>query len=596
MSLQRRDDHLTKTISDAPGKLARCLPSKVKELLRKKCLSDSFWNKMIVISCVIAISLDPLFLYIPFIDEGKRCLGMDKRLWDVALILRSLTDITFVVDIGYQIYEGLNQAYKEINGRKSDWQKDWQPTLIRRDEIIPFAKIFARDLTWRPLVTDLLSAFPMPQLLMKVFFKMWWSGYSEPRKVVNFFLLIQYLPRIYRIILASSELTRTIRIPIKAIFNFFLYILASHVIGAFWYFYSIERETLCWHQACQNQIDPERCMSTFYCDHDNSAQPNITFFDEHCNIDVPYNATEPFKYGIFLDSLKSGIAGNKHFPTKLCYSFWWGLRNLSNFGTNLATSSSLWENLFAIQISITGLLLFVYLIGNVQTFIQMRTTQSEEIRKKIEFKKEATDMWMEKNAIPDDKRKEIRKMIKRSDRHLEGDKDAVLENLFNVVPGYMQKFLKHFLCMKILKEVDLLQLMDDSVLKMMCDCLKPVTYAVDHIIFPKEHPIDRMLLIIKGTVLTYSITPIPSLTPGEETTKDSGAAPSMATKQLGKGGVYGEELLTWASPEKTGIDNLPTSNEYVKCHTKVEGFVLSAQDLLKVVSKSKQLWKLNIGP
>ncbi|PQP98763.1 cyclic nucleotide-gated ion channel 1-like [Prunus yedoensis var. nudiflora] len=165
MSLQRRDDHLTKTISDAPGKLARCLPSKVKELLRKKCLSDSFWNKMIVISCVIAISLDPLFLYIPFIDEGKRCLGMDKRLWNVALIFRSLTDITFVVDIGYQIYEGLNQAYKEINGRKSDWQKDWQPTLIRRDEIIPFAKIFARDLTWRPLVTDLLSAFPMPQVI-----------------------------------------------------------------------------------------------------------------------------------------------------------------------------------------------------------------------------------------------------------------------------------------------------------------------------------------------------------------------------------------------------------------------------------------------
>ncbi|CAL8148425.1 unnamed protein product [Prunus armeniaca] len=340
-------------------------------------------------------------------------------------------------------------------------------------------------------------------------------------------------------------------------------------------------------------------MSTFYCDRDNSAQPNITFFDEHCNIDVPYNATEPFKYGIFLDSLKSGIAGNNYdFHTKLCYSFWWGLRNLSNFGTNLATSHSMWENLFAIQISLTGLLLFVYLIGNVQTFIQMRTTQSEEIRKKIEFKKEATDMWMEKNAIPDDERKEIRKMIKRSDRHLEGDKDSVLENLFNVVPGYMQKFLKHFLCMKILKEVDLLQLMDDSVLKMMCDCLKPVTYAVDHIIFPKEHPIDRMLLIIEGTVLTYSITPIPSLTPGEE--KDSGAAPSpfpsMATKQLGKGDVYGEELLTWASPKKTGIDNLPTSNEYVKCHTKVEGFVLSAQDLLKVVSKSKQLWKLNIGP
>ncbi|CAL2252409.1 unnamed protein product [Prunus armeniaca] len=514
MSLQPRVDHLTKHTSDAPGKPARCLPSKVKELLRKKCLSDSFWNKMIVISCVIAISLDPLFLYIPFIDEGKRCLGMDRRLWNVALILQSLTDITFVVDIGYQIYEGLNQAYKVINGRKSDWHKDWQPTLITRDEIIPFAKIFVRDLTWRPLVTDLLSVFPMPQLLVKVFFKIWWSGYSEPRKIVNFFLLIQYLPRIYRIILSSSELTRTITIHVKAIFNFFLYILASHVIGAFWYFFSIQRETFCWHQACQNQTNPGKCMSTFYCDHNNTAEPNITFFDEHCNIDVPYNAAKPFKYGIFLDSLKSGIAGNSStFPTKLCYSFWWGLRNLSNFGTNLATSNYMWENLFAILISITGLLLFVYLIGNVQ--------------------------------------------------------------------------------------VELLKLMNDSVLNMMCDCLTRVTYAVDHIIFSKGHPIDRMLLIIEGTVLTYSITPIPSLTRSEETTKDSGAVPSpstsVATKKLEERYVYGEELLTWASPNNTGMDNLPTSNENVKCHTKVEGFALSAKDLHLVVSKCK-MWKLNFDP
>ncbi|PQM37350.1 cyclic nucleotide-gated ion channel 1-like [Prunus yedoensis var. nudiflora] len=122
MSFKRHVDHLTKIVSDAPGKLAQCLPSKVGEFLTKKWerthLSASFWNKMIVISCVIAISLDPLFLYIPFIDEEKKCLGMDNGLWNVALILRSVTDITFVVDIEYQIYEGMKKAYKEINQGK----------------------------------------------------------------------------------------------------------------------------------------------------------------------------------------------------------------------------------------------------------------------------------------------------------------------------------------------------------------------------------------------------------------------------------------------------------------------------------------------
>ena len=108
---------------------------------------------MIVISCAIAISLDPLFLYIPFIDGEKKCLGMDKMLRNVALILRSVTDITFLVDIGYTIYEGMKKAYTDIN---------------EGDEIIPFAKNFARELEWCSLVTDLLSVFPMPQVIREI--------------------------------------------------------------------------------------------------------------------------------------------------------------------------------------------------------------------------------------------------------------------------------------------------------------------------------------------------------------------------------------------------------------------------------------------
>ncbi|CAL9015990.1 unnamed protein product, partial [Prunus brigantina] len=592
-------------ISDALGKLARCLPSEVREFLTKTwerthlsashlsasfwnkmmiVISASFWNKMIVISCAIAISLDPLFLYIPFIDEEKKCLGMDNGLWNVALILRSVTDITFVVDIGYQIYEGMKKAYKEINQGKQKWELDWQTTLIRRDEIIPFAKNLARELKWCRLVTDLLSVFPMPQLLVKGFFKTW-SGYSEPTKAVNFFLLSQYLPRIYRIILSATELTRTIGIWVKALFNLFLYIIASHVLGAFWYFFSIQRGTFCWHRACENQKNREGCMNTFYCDRHNTSTPNIAFFDEHCKIDVPYNASAPFDYGIFLDSLKSGNAGHINFPTKLCYSFWWGLRNLSNFGTNLTTSNYVWETLFAILISVTGLLLFIYLIGNIQTFIQMRTSQSEEIRRKIELKKEDIDKWMKKYQI-DDEKEEIMKNI---NKKLEEDKDAELENLFNVLPGYLKKKLKNLLCFEILSQVKLLKLINDNVLRMMCDSLTPVTFEADQIIFQMGHPIDRMLLIIEGTAWTYR-------TRGEETAKDSGAAPSPSPtepKRLGKGDVYGENLLTWASAAKSGYEDLPQFTEYLKCETKVEGFTLSAQDLLRVVSKHEGSWKMN---
>ncbi|CAB4306977.1 unnamed protein product [Prunus armeniaca] len=585
MSSQRRedDDHQTNMASDTQGKpynlenvegQARrsAVSNKNGELSTKKkweskLLSASCWNKMIVISCVIAISLDPLFLYIPFIDEDNKCLGMDKKLRNVALISRSLTDITFLVDIGYQIIPGINKAYEVINQGKEQWELDWQSTLIRREEIIPFAVILARELNWCSLVTDLLSVFPMPQLLVGyLFFEMRRSGYLERRKVVNFFLLSQYLPRIYRIVLSSKELTRTAGIRVKALFNLFLYILASHVIGAFWYFFSVQRETSCWHRTCGKQT---KCMSTFYCDDDHKTTTTmIKLLNTSCGIP---DDNPQFDYGIFLDSIKIGNTGHIQFPTKLCYSFWWGLRNLSNFGTSLTTSSYVWENLFAILISVTGLLLFIYLIGNVQTFIQMRTTKSEEIRQKIDLKKDVIETWMNKNDIPDGMKKEIMKNI---NKKWEEDKDGVLENIFNVLPDYTKKSLKYELCLKILSQEPLLQLMDDKVRKMMCDYLKPVTYKADDIIFQMDHPINRMLLIIEGTVLTYKHTR------GEETTKDSGD-------------VYGQELLTWSS-NQSGSHSRPICSENVQCRTNVEGFVLLAEDLVEV-SKCER-WKLNDDP
>ncbi|XP_021803011.1 cyclic nucleotide-gated ion channel 1-like, partial [Prunus avium] len=458
---------------------------------------------------------------------------------------------------------------------------------------------FAGYLSWLSFLTDLLSVLPMPQILVVVlFFKMKGPEYLEHRKVLNIFLLIQYLPRIFRIILSSKKLIKTTGIRVKAIFNFFLYILASHVLGAFWYFFSVQRETSCWHRACERNsttdLDYTGCMSTFYCDDRSTTLRNITFFNEHCGVEFPGDTKPPFNYGIFLDSLKNdGNTGDINFPTKLCFSFWWGLRNLSNFGTNLTRSNYVWENFFAILISITGVLLFVYLIGNVQTFIQLTTTKSEDIRQKIKIKEQVLETWMEKNHVPEDLKKEIMKNIHQK---LEKDKDADLENLFDVLPWYTKKILKRHLCWDILSQVQFLKVMDEKVLKMICDYATPVTFPEDKIIFQMRHPVDRMLFIIEGTVLTYSTTSDPGRTHGGKTTTNNGASPSIATKQLGRGQIYGEELLTWASPNKSRVDKLPTSTEIVKCHTKVEGFALSAKDLISVASKCRRWWNLNNDP
>ncbi|BBN67288.1 hypothetical protein Prudu_35S000400, partial [Prunus dulcis] len=182
----------------------------------------------------------------------KKCLGMDKMLRDVALILRSVTDITFLVDIGYTIYEGMKKAYTDIN---------------EGDEIIPFAKNLARELEWCSLVTDLLSVFPMPQLLVvKVFSKMRGWGYLERRKVLNSFLLSQFLE------------------PYGTSFPF--------------------NERSCWYWAYRKHPYHEGCMSTFYCDDHITSTTVIAFLNESCGTDVPDNTKPLFDYGIFLDSLE----------------------------------------------------------------------------------------------------------------------------------------------------------------------------------------------------------------------------------------------------------------------------------------------------
>ena len=86
--------------------------------------------------------------------------------------------------------------------------------------------------------------------------------------------------------------------------------------------FSIERETTCWLDACRKNVSCDR--SSLYCD---SFQKINTFINDSCPIQDEKNL--PFKFGIFLDALQSGVVkSTTDFPQKFFYCFWWGLRNL----------------------------------------------------------------------------------------------------------------------------------------------------------------------------------------------------------------------------------------------------------------------------
>ncbi|KAK4403659.1 Cyclic nucleotide-gated ion channel 1 [Sesamum angolense] len=150
------------------------------------------------------------------------------------------------------------------------------------------------------------------------------------------------------------------------------------VIGAAYYLLSIERETTCWVRACGNR---SACRNTIvYCDADRTGF--IQTLNQSCPIQTP-NATI-FDFG---------------------YS-------LMPFNLNLKTSTFVWEICFAVFISISGLVLFSFLIGNMQTYLQSTTLRLEEMR----VKRRDAEQWMSHRLLPESLRSESGGMSNTSGR------------------------------------------------------------------------------------------------------------------------------------------------------------------------------------
>ncbi|XP_042985930.1 cyclic nucleotide-gated ion channel 1-like isoform X1 [Carya illinoinensis] len=177
------------------------------------------------------------------------------------------------------------------------------------------------------------------QVLVPIIFsEMRDSEFRDGRKFLNAVVLLQYVPRIFRIYRLWKIVNKNIKpgpkvnaernknmkgfMVMRAGFNLFLYLVASHVLGAFWYFFSIERETTCWHMACKP--DAGCSKTSFNCGHGSSN--NKIVLNNFCSIENPN--TTLFDFGIFQEARQSRILESMDFLRKTIFCFWWGLRNL----------------------------------------------------------------------------------------------------------------------------------------------------------------------------------------------------------------------------------------------------------------------------
>lgn len=123
-------------------------------------------------------------------------------------------------------------------------------------------------------------------------------------------------------------------------------------------------------------------------------------------------------------------------------------------------------------------------------------------------------------------------------------------------------------------QVPMFEKMDDQLLDAMCDHLKPVLYTDDSYIVREGDPVDEMLFIMRGKLLTV--------------TTNGGRTGFFNSDYLKAGDFCGEELLTWALDPHSS-SNLPISTRTVQALTEVEAFALMADDLKCVASQFRRL-------
>ncbi|XP_062076073.1 cyclic nucleotide-gated ion channel 1-like [Humulus lupulus] len=590
------------------------IDTKAAKILNPWTAYSRLWNKIFLASCVIGVSIDPLFLYIPIVNDDRKCLDRDHNIMIISLVLRSITDFSYVLHIIFRFKMALDMS-KELS-----------------------QSIFTK-FPWSYLLIDVLAILPLPQVVVLVYFsKITGSSSLTARKFINILLLLQYVPRILRVYFSAKDLGRafdslTRRLWVRGAFFFFLYVISGHVFGAFWYFYSIYRETACWHHACKNHH--KDCMTgPFDCSLGTHPIKNLTKLNQYCPVDPPN--PEIFNFGIFSEAIESRIVCKTDFPKKFFRSFWWGLRNLSSLGQNLDTTSTVQENIFAMIISVLGLLLFIYLIGNLQTYMQLETTKSVEARRKLSMKQTEIDyflsnhkhipkfkkkvikgylsgiiredkdldikhlfslleehvdhnnetfaawvtkmmdmkkyernaseqmayLWMSKNEIPGDIKVKIKKYIQ---LRLQDEKGVDINHILHILPPSHGMLIKKHMCLPLLQKVPLFQNKDEVVYDTICNYLKPVTYSENSYIIRKGEPLDMMLFITQGVVWTFGNTTSPM-------------------SRLQKGEFYGNELIEWRL-KSTSYDEFPISLVNVKTHNNVEALALMAIDLERVLSK-----------
>ncbi|KAH7557776.1 hypothetical protein JRO89_XS11G0219100 [Xanthoceras sorbifolium] len=359
----------------------------------------SLRSLILVLSCLSGALVDPLFLYIPVLNNARKCIGYDKVLGIVAITLRTISDILYMIYIIIPLWNRL----------RSD----------------------SRKLLWIILLHYIMAIIPLPQVLMLLIFAGKWKG-DQIFPAATLILgqhVLRLLIMFVLILIGWAQ---------YAVFLCFFY--SPHVVGAFWYLSALSREVECWTKACKKNKE----CSKFNCDA--SLRDYSRLLNYSCSTTVQNPSVDNF--GLYHDAVSYGIVhlpvGDS--PRKILFCLRWGLQSLSSFGQSLQASDDAAENIFVILMSVMGIMLFVIVLAEAQRYLRSEAKRRINRKRKVA----AINQWEPFKKLS----RNIQLEVVEEYLQCQETENVIVVHLFNDLSSHLKRSIKHQLCFEMLKKVN----------------------------------------------------------------------------------------------------------------------------------------------
>ncbi|XP_021292076.1 probable cyclic nucleotide-gated ion channel 20, chloroplastic isoform X2 [Herrania umbratica] len=511
------------------------------------------WNQFFVISCLMAVFIDPLFFFLLSVQKDNKCIVINRPATKAFVVLRSMTDFIYLLNMLLQF----RLAYIAPESR-----------VVGAGELVDHPKKIAVNYLSRYFFLDLFVVLPLPQIMILLVLPkhLGSSGANFAKNLLRTAILIQYLPRLYRFLpfLAGQSPSGFIFESAWANFviNLLTFMLSGHIVGSCWYLLGLQRVNQCLRNACHDS-NIKNCEEFIDCGYGHtSTRAELPSWKNNTNASACFSE-DGFPYGIYIQTVN--LTTERSIITRYVYSLFWGFQQISTLAGNQIPSYFVWEVLFTMAIVGLGLLLFALLIGNMQNFLQALGRR----RLEMSLRRRDVEQWMSHRRLPEELRRKVREAERYNWAATRGvNEEMLLENL----PEDLQRDIRRHL-FKFVKKVRIFALMDDPILDAICERLRQKTYIKGSKVLSRGSLIEKMVFIVRGKMESV----------GENGIIDP----------LSEGDVCGEELLTWclehSSVNRDGKKiRIPgqrlLSNRIVRCLTNVEAFSLRAADLEAVTS------------